>query len=263
MLWQEQSWPDIEALDKDIPVMVPLGAIEQHGRHLPLCVDTIQVTEIAQRVERQLPSGVLLTPTQWLGSSHHHLDFPGTLSVGPSLYSQMVKAIAQCIIKAGFKRIFFLNGHGGNRVPGAQALSELVTESEEADATLLAMTTWWHIGADAIRPEKHDMASPSLSHACEYETSMALFLRPDLVKMDQFVRTPPAMATKWFHTEYPSRPVQVFNRFHRRTGAGNLGAGGDATAEKGRTMTAGVVDEIVSFLKDFRTWPMMSKLGPA
>src|SRR5688572_5522517 len=119
MYWHEQTWPAIQQMNKQLPVVVPLGSLEQHGHHLPLFVDSIQVTEIAQRVERALTKGVLLLPTQWLGSSHHHMDFPGTVSVLPGLYAQVIKSIAKSILNAGFRRIFFLNGHGGNEVPGA------------------------------------------------------------------------------------------------------------------------------------------------
>ncbi|MCA9427968.1 MAG: creatininase family protein, partial [Candidatus Omnitrophica bacterium] len=123
MLWHEQRWTQLEKMDKDTPVLIPLGSCEQHGHHLPVYVDTIQVTAIAERAEKALGKKVLLLPTLWLGSSHHHLDFPGTVSVLPSLYSQMIKSVANCILDAGFKRLLFLNGHGGNKVPAAQALS--------------------------------------------------------------------------------------------------------------------------------------------
>jgi creatinine amidohydrolase len=262
MLWQELTWPDIAALDKDMPVVIPLGSIEQHGHHLPVCVDTVQVTEIARRTEQRLADKILLLPTQWLGSSHHHNDFPGVISVSPSLYSQMIKEIAVCVINSGFKRIFFLNGHGGNRVPGAQALSELVVENDEADAVFLTMATWWHIGADALDAKKRGMATPNLTHACEYETSMMLFLRNDLVHMDRCKDTSSPFVTPWFNTEEPGRPVQVFSRFARRTSYGSMGSGSKATAKKGEEMTAGVVDHIVAFLEDFRTWPRLEKIGP-
>jgi creatinine amidohydrolase len=261
MLWHEQTWPTIASLDKDTPVVIPLGSVEQHGHHLPVFVDTIQVTEIASRVEQRLGDDALFLPTQWLGSSHHHLDFPGTISMVPSLYSQMIKSIALCIINAGFKRIFFLNGHGGNQVPGAQALTELVAENDEADATYLAFSSWWHVGGDGIKPEKHNLTTPFVSHACEYETSMMLFLRGDLVKMDRFKKTHPPLATKWFHIEQGG-PVGVFTRYQRQTIHGNLGAGENATREKGEAMTGAVVDEVVAFLHDYRQWPMLEKIGP-
>ena len=87
-------WVDIQATDKDqIVVVVPTGALEQHGRHLPLLTDTILVTEVAERVEKKLSDQVLLVPTLWLGASDHHLDFPGTLSLPNTVYPEMIKHV--------------------------------------------------------------------------------------------------------------------------------------------------------------------------
>src|SRR3972149_12042638 len=133
MLWSEQRWTRLSEIDKNTPVVIPLGPCEQPGPHRPVFVDPLQVTAIAEGAERRLGDKVLLLPTLWLGSSHHHLDFPGTVSALPSLYSQLVKSIATCILEAGFRRLLFLNGHGGNKVPAAQALSELVGGNEKAD----------------------------------------------------------------------------------------------------------------------------------
>ena len=103
---------DIQATDKDqIVVVVPTGALEQHGRHLPLLTDAILVTEVAERVEKKLSDQVLLVPTLWLGASDHHLDFPGTLSLPNTVYAEMIKHVLQCCVGAGFRRIMFLNGH--------------------------------------------------------------------------------------------------------------------------------------------------------
>src|SRR5215213_6629787 len=110
MQWSELDWPTIQDLNKGVPVVVPLGSIEQHGLHLPLCTDTCQVSNIAERAEQRLAESALFLPTLWLGSSHHHLDFPGTLSIRPSLYSRMIQELTTSILSAGFRRLFFLNG---------------------------------------------------------------------------------------------------------------------------------------------------------
>src|SRR2546421_4376519 len=222
MLWHEQSWLRIESLDKRIPVVIPLGSLEQHGKHLPLFVDSIQVDSVAREAEKRLADRMLLLPTLWLGCSEHHLDFPGTVSVPPSLYSQMIKSVARCVLRARFGRIVFLNGHGGNETPGAQALTEMVGESDDADNAYLIFTSWWQLAAPAIEPEKVGTTSPGISHACEYETSMMLFIRPDLVQKEKAVERPPVLTNDWLHGEYGAR-VRMFRRFHRLTAAGNMG----------------------------------------
>lgn len=260
MLWQEQSWPRIREVDKRIPVVVPLGSLEQHGPHLPLIVDTLQVTAIAEAAERRLADRVLLLPTLWLGSSHHHLDFPGTVSLLPSLYSQVIESIALSILQAGFRRVVFLNGHGGNKVPVAQALSELVCGSEIAEDAYLALATWWELNPEAFRV---GMETPAVSHSCEYETSLVLALRPDLVRMDRARKTPMALDNEWVKTESPqSSRVSIYRRFRRLTAPGSMGSPLSASAEKGKRLLAAVVEELVRFLTDISEWPELPPLGP-
>jgi creatinine amidohydrolase len=257
MLWHELSWPAIQATDKNIPVVIPLGSCEQHGHHLPLLTDTIQVTALAEQVEQHLRDKILLTPTLWLGSSHHHKDFPGTLSVLPSLYTQVIQSITQCVLQAGFRRLFFFNGHGGNEVPAAQALSELVAADDHADDAYLVFASWWQIGKDAIEPKRHGMATANITHACEYETSMMLFMRPDLVDTEKACDPTPAFKSPWL-----SRGVQRFRRFHRLTPTGNFGQPTAATANKGQAMSAAIIQDVASFLQDFATWPDLPPLKP-
>jgi creatinine amidohydrolase len=258
MLWHEQPWPRIESLSKDLPVVVPIGSIEQHGRHLPLIVDTAQVAAIAERAEKQLGDSALFLPTLWLGSSDHHKDFPGTVSVSPSVYAQMIQGVTRSILNAGFWRIFFLNGHGGNEPPGAQALAELVTQDDTADSAYLVLSSWWQVGRDAIAPAKHGLTTPGVSHACEYETSLMLALHPDLVSMKDVREGPPVHSGTW----YDSGKFRIFRRFHRITAAGSLGKPSAATAEKGRAMLDAITADVVAFVREFATWPRLPALGP-
>jgi len=258
MLWHEQPWPRIQSLDKDLPVVVPLGSIEQHGRHLPLIVDTAQVTAIAERAEASLGDSALFLPTLWLGCSEHHMDFPGTVSVSPTLYAQMIQGVARSILHAGFWRILFLNGHGGNETPGAQALTQLVADDDTADAAYLVFSSWWQLGRDAIAPARHGLTTPGVSHACEYEASLMLALRPELVAMKEVREAPPVHSGTW----YDSGKVRIFRRFHRITAAGSLGKPSAATAEKGRSMLDALTADVVSFVREFATWPRLPALGP-
>lgn len=261
MWWQEMKWTAIESANKEQPVVIPLGSCEQHGRHLPLFVDTIQVTAIAERVESALRDRVLLLPPLWLGCSEHHRDFPGTISVPPSLYTQMIKAVTRSVLAAGFRRIFFLNGHGGNETPGTQALAELVGEDEQAAAAWLALASWWQVGKRALAAERLGMSTAQLSHACEYETSFMLAVRPDLVNLPAAQEGSPVLDNEWHHSERGGR-VQVFRRFHRLTASGSLGHPSQATSEKGRAMVAGVSEEVIRFLEDFSTWPSLPVKKP-
>lgn len=265
MLWEEQSWPKLRELDKDLPVVVPLGSCEQHGPHLPVFVDTIQVTQIARRVEARLVDEILLTPTLWLGSSHYHKDFPGAISVLPSLYAQMIQEVALSVLRAGFRRVFFLNGHGGNVAPATSALTELVAADDRANDSYLALGTWWHLAAESIRPEKVGLTQPAVSHACAYETSLMLALRPDLVSLEKLPPRPPAaLRGAWYHSEDDSsHRVAVVRRIHRFTADGAMGRPQEASAAAGLAIRDAVTEQIVAFLRDFASWPVLPPLGPA
>lgn len=263
MLWHEKKWSELNRLDRATPAIIPLGSCEQHGHHLPLFVDTIQVTEIAQRVEASMQDRVLLLPTLWLGSSHHHKDFPGTLSVLPSLYAEVIQQVARSILDAGFNRLFFLNGHGGNRVPAANALTELVAEDDKADNAHLALASWWEVGRDVIQADELHLQQTAMAHACECETSLMLVLRPDLVDVTKIGPRSPALSNEWFHSEDDSRGrVSVFRRFHRFTASGALGHPQAGSLEKGRAILDGVVEQVIAFIEDFSRWPKLLPIGP-
>ena len=95
MILGNNCWIDIEKADKNHVVVVPLGSLEQHGHHLPLLTDTYLVTAVADRVEIELGDQIYMLPTLWLGSSDHHLDHPGTVSVSSALYTNMIKNISK------------------------------------------------------------------------------------------------------------------------------------------------------------------------
>src|SRR5262245_61695894 len=110
---QEMTWPKVAVLSKDTPVVIPIAALEQPGRHMPVFTDSMLLGEVLRRVrETPVAQRVLFTPLMWLGNSHHHLDFPGTLSASPRVYMDMLIDLAENMIHHGFKRIVFVNGHG-------------------------------------------------------------------------------------------------------------------------------------------------------
>lgn len=262
MYYGDCRWVDIEALDKiKVVAVCPLASLEQHGHHLPLLTDTYLVTGVAEGVHKKLKDKIALTPTLWLGASDHHLDFPGTLTVPNTLYTEMIKNMARCLVKAGFRRIFFLNGHGGNVVPGVNALTEMANSSDACDETLMVLSSYWTIAKPVLAPQRHGMQSPQLSHACEYETSMMLHLQKKLVVMKCAKASPPAIHSPYYHMEHGGR-VEVAGRFYRKTETGAMGHPELATAEKGKSLLNAIISEVSAFIEDFATWKDLPVLGP-
>src|SRR5882762_10951233 len=180
MLLQEMTWPEISNLSRDIPVVVPVAALEQHGRHMPVFTDSLLAGEVVRRVGAAMSDRVLIAPLMWLGNSHHHLDFQGTLSASPRVYLDLLNDLAENLITHGFRRIVFVNGHGGNITPGKQAIFEIRQRHRDRSDLLLLFASYWdNASPNAGRP---DLVQSQMGHACEWETSMMLRLAPNLVK---------------------------------------------------------------------------------
>ena len=118
---------------------------------------------------------VLFAPLQWLGNSHHHMDFPGTLSAEPRAYLDLLTGELENFIQRGFKRLILLNGHGGNMVPGA-VVFELRQKLRDRSDLLLLSTTYWENGDP--NAARDDFVQTQMGHAGEWETSMMVVIRP-------------------------------------------------------------------------------------
>jgi creatinine amidohydrolase len=251
MLWGEQSWTRIAELDHGLPVVIPLGSCEQHGPHLPTFVDTCQVEALARRLDEALGDRVLITPTLWLGSSHHHLDFGGTLSVRPSLYAEVIQELVRCVIRQGFSRV----------LPVRHALADLIADDDQAEGSTLAYASWWSVGKEAIEGLAEQMQTSSITHACEYETSLMLYLHPRLVNVEKACDPEPTTENEWRRRCLDGK-VEVFCRFHRLTAPGGLGCPSAATADKGKALFDAVAEAVIEFVGDFSNWEQMPIVGP-
>src|ERR1700745_2029035 len=99
----ELTWPAVKSLSRDIPVIFPIAALEQHGKHMPVFTDSLLLGEVIRRVKlTPVADKCLFAPLQWRGNSPHHLDFPGTLSASPRAYLDILKDLATCFMAHGF-----------------------------------------------------------------------------------------------------------------------------------------------------------------
>lgn len=247
----ELSWKQIQALDRDTPVVFPIAAIEQHGHHLPVYTDSLLLGEVVKRVSEQLPAQVLFAPLMWLGNSHHHLDFAGTLSAAPRTYLDLLVGLAENMLHHGFRRIVFLNGHGGNDVPGRQAIFELRQMHRQRTDLLLLMGTYWNL-ADSIQGPTTE-GSPGqtyqqdqMGHACEWETSMVMRIAPHLV--GDFQSAQPVPHGKGFEPGTRGWVTQD------RTSVGHIGWPQVASVEKGEALLQRFSKDVVDWLKRAIAW---------
>lgn len=241
------KWPDVGALARTTPIVIPIAALEQHGRHMPVFTDSLLLGEVLRRVKQNaaLAERVLFTPLQWLGNSEHHLDFPGTMTASPRVYLDLLRDMVENFVFHGFQRILLLNGHGGNIVPAQQAMFELRQKYRERSDLLLLSTTYWTLGG---QPHKADASieQQQMGHACEWETSMMLRIRPELV--GDLTQTDDAPFGRGFS------PAQRAWITKDRTSTGHIGDPRRATAEKGETIFRTFSADVVSLLERMTAW---------
>ena len=245
MQLQEMSWPTVASASKDTPVVVPIAAVEQHGWHLPVFTDSFLLGEVTRRAAESLGDRVIWAPLLWLGNSHHHMEFPGTLSAAPRTYLDVLGDLIDNMVAHGFRRIVLLNGHGGNIVPGAQAVFEARQRHRRRDDLLLLSSTYWMLGSKPNQLEP-SLVQSEMGHACEWETSMILRLAPHLVGELASIEAVPqtasfAPATRGWITR-------------ERSEVGHIGDPRAATAEKGESLFRTFSRDVVTFLERVIAW---------
>ncbi len=233
------------ALGDNATVLVPIGAIEQHGPHLPLSVDWIIADEVAKAVIDQVgaEAPVWLLPTLPFSKSNEHAWSAGTIWLSQSTMMSVLDDIGRCVAASGAKRIVFLNGHGGNSTLLNVACREL-----RLAHGLLTFLVHPFVPPAYAPPDPDAMNSAELGmgiHGGFDETSVMLHLQPDVVDMTKAVRNVPEWMTEREHVKFGGS-VQ-FGWLSNDFGTdGHIGDPTGATAERG----AQLFEESVSFIID-------------
>ncbi len=238
--------PELQQVSRSQTVLLaPIAACEQHSRHLAVLTDTVLVTGVAEGVEKKLPGQVLLLPTLWLGASHHHLRYGGTLSASVDVHIDILCELVTPLLEDGYQRLLILNGHGGNIDTMQTALRRLQPKFRER---ILSAASYWdlasrELAALAEGPRKH------MGHACEYETSMMLALRPDLVRREQIADDPPK-------EDNTLRGLFLADDMYQKTDHGAVGYPQLASAEKGQRFLQAAIDRTVEVVQRLLQRPL-------
>lgn len=241
----ELSWPAVAALSRDTPVVIPVAALEQHGHHLPVFTDSLLLGEVLRRARDSVADRVLFAPLMWLGNSDHHLDFAGTLSAPPRTYLDLLNGLAENLLGHGFRRLVFVNGHGGNDVPARQAVFELRQRHRGRDDVLFLAATYWALGSKSWESDD-SLRQREMGHACEWETSMMLRIDPALV--GDYRQTSPVD----FGT--PFTPAARGWVTQDRSAPGHIGSPHLASEEKGEHLLATFASDVVALLERVIRW---------
>lgn len=175
------SWEDAEeSLAAADAVVLPTGSIEQHSIHLPLSVDTLRADHLSAELVETAPDhdlSLARLPALPFGYSEHHMNFPGTVTLGADTYRDVIVDIGESVAAHGVDRLILLNCHGGNREPLAMAVDRL---GRDADLTT-HLVHWTDFGREALQAAFGE----GWGHAGDHETSVVELFRPDLVHEDR------------------------------------------------------------------------------
>jgi creatinine amidohydrolase len=183
MRFHELTRTELGEWAPEATVVLPVAAIEQHGPHLPVLVDSLIAENIslaaAAEASQEIP--ILVCPVVTYGASHHHLIYPGAMSLSTSTLIQVLHELTDSLVSSGFRHIFLLNSHGGNEECVRLAARELALRHP----VVAGAASYWTIAWDTIVNEGRAASLGIVpGHAGGFETSLMLAMRPELVRTD-------------------------------------------------------------------------------
>jgi creatinine amidohydrolase/Fe(II)-dependent formamide hydrolase-like protein/7-cyano-7-deazaguanine synthase in queuosine biosynthesis len=241
----ELTWPQAQRRFKEVDVaLLPVGAIEQHGPHLPLDTDAFDAEYLCRAVaERCSDPAPLVLPLLPYGVSYHHDDFRGTISIGPETLAQLAYEIGMGVARHGITKLVIVNGHGGNapalhfaaqRINRDAHIFTCVDSGETSDADIAAF-----------------VETPNDVHAGEVETSTALATRPELVDMRRARRFVPKFSSHYLNFS-SKRSVDWYARTARISPTGVLGDPTRADSEKGQKIWKLMINHLLALVEDLK-----------
>lgn len=253
--WGDLTSAEFRALDPHRTIAVlPVAAIEQHGPHMPVLTDTAIADGMLGVLKRMLPAelSVLALPTQAYGKSNEHILSPGTATLTAQTLLELLTEIGASVARAGLKKLVLMNSHGGN----SDVLGIVARELRVRHDMLCVATHWRRFGLPA------GMYTPLEDkygiHAGDIETSLMLYFRPELVRMDKaknFASSAVAMEKEFTHL----RPGGLHGFGWIAQDLNPDGAVGDATlatAEKGRQTAEHQVSGFIDLLRDMTSFSL-------
>lgn len=249
------KWPEVsEYLSKKDLILLPIGAIEQHGQHLPLMTDSAWAVDVAEAVAAR--EKVLVCPPLYFGWSPHHMAYPGTITLRPETMIQVILDVCNSLLFHGFKKILILNGHRVANLPPIEIAASKIRNTTNAYVAILDLAM---IVVEEVRKIcESDVGG--FGHADEIETSFMLYKHPELVDMTKAVKSASPVKSRFLHSFMSPDQALTGNRFwgkptieewHKATEP--HGMKGDAslgTPEKGKMIFEAIVENVAKVIEE-------------
>jgi creatinine amidohydrolase len=246
----KMTWPDVnEAVRAGRVVLIPVGAMEQHGPHLPIDTDVLIPTTLCERAAAQASDLFVTALPIPYGYNEHNMEFPGTVHIEWDHFVNYCTDVAKSFARMGFRHILLVNGHGSN-ANLLETAARLVTMRTPAKC---ASVSWFSLGTEEIRRLRQSEMPGGMSHGCELETSVYLHIAPQDVRRDQIQKEIWNSRSRYFAWDLmaPS-PVRFISERSTTSHSGVRGDPTVATPEKGERIAQAVVDALITVARDFK-----------
>jgi len=248
-LYASMTWEEVnDTVREGRVVLIPVGQIEEHGPHLPIDVDVVQVNYVCEEAARRVPDVVLSAPPIYYGFSEHVMDYPGTMTVRPEILIEYLFDVGRSFARQGFERIVLVNGHGSNRPMCEVATRRITNETPACCATL----GHFSLAKDVLAGIRESPIG-GVAHAGEAETSEYMYIHPELVKRDKIRDEYAPDYRPWRCDDFLEEgPVHFMEFWSQRSKTGVEGAPSLATPEKGKKLLEASISNLVEFARWFK-----------
>jgi creatinine amidohydrolase len=261
--WIECGWQDFAAADmSNVIAVLPVAAVEQHGPHLPVGVDTHIMQGYLDRTLRLLPGDldVLFLPIQTIGKSNEHLHYPGTLTLSAETAIRAWGEIGDSVVRAGCRKLIIVNSHGGN----ISVIDIVARDLRVRHGILCAHVSWHRFGYP--EPEKYTPGELVHGiHAGELETSAMLAFQPQTVRMEKaknFKTFTQSMEQRFKQLRH-AQPAGFGWMSQDVSEPGAMGDAASATKEKGEALAQFGAEKFIELLHDVAAFDLADlKKGP-
>lgn len=254
MKWIDLTSAEFAAVERRVPVVLGIAAIEQHGPHLPVSTDAMIGAHFLERISEALEGDVLILPQLQICCSAHHMDFDGTLSVPHEAFLAYAFEVISSVVFHGFYNIVLFNSHGGNLAIGQVLIEKLGTQYPTANFVML---TWWKVAAKELA-DLRDSEFGGVGHACEFETALMRYIDPTLVREALVRDNAPVSPFNWAASDMLVGGAGTIHRTMAEltSGTGVFGSPSMGSAEKGRLISDMITGKLVSMISDIATLKM-------